>query len=848
MKISRALAAGLVLALGFGSLGTGPRVALPTFVAIGGALKDDNEAIYQRLLTRTDTDKIVIVPYASADAEAAAKSTIERFKKFRPKARYVVLPDPTKDEASKKLAMEWIGHADLVYFTGGDQSRLIPRFYDEGHPNGVLEALRAGMLKWDTRVGGTSAGCACLSDPMFTGGGSETALGGAAAKEGGAEEKEGEPAPKDAAVGGPRIGRGLGLIPDVIMDSHFAQRGRIGRMVAALEKSGVRYGVGVNENRAVEFAGSVFRAIGDEAAIVVDVKDLKREGLSRTGIRVHLLSDGAEFSTMPGASGFAVRSTATKPGRETDSETLLKDLPVPGGAWEKGTIPNLIRRLAAHPSVPQHARSDGFEIMLSADASTSFSWREGEAGSLSAGNVRLDIREGRAKPDAPATPSASRGARSDLLIVAPAAFADALKPFVDAKSAQMGVQLETLERILKSSRGGDDAEKLKRFLYAAWSKSQTRYVLLVGDADVLPVRYMVLDRVTPAAFDYAFYPSDLYYADVAKPDGSFDDWNGAKDGFHVKYFGEVRGEKNKSDPMNYDAISYVPELAVGRWPVSTPEEVKAVAEKSLAWERAVRDGKVPARVAMVATGGWVDARGLMNESGALLKGWTVDHRFYKDGGSSGGDPGPEQAEVVKLLNTGEALVLHAGHGADDRWEGSLGAGAIKQLTNNPVCPVMMSAGCSTARFATLPPYEAYEDAAGKEHKGTNAGEVFTAPPPPPSCYARGPHNMTGLGEMLVRAPGAGAVAYIGCNTGSQPCGLTLMRGFVETLATQEQPRVGDCWRGAVAFYYEHEHLAMLKPTEDWYPASIYFQGMKFMLFGDPTAPLPSIQREPRDPR
>ena len=41
-------------------------------------------------------------------------------------------------------------------------------------------------------------------------------------------------------------------------------------------------------------------------------------------------------------------------------------------------------------------------------------------------------------------------------------------------------------------------------------------MLLVGDATVLPVRYMVLDRVTPAAFDTAFYPSDLYYADVAQ--------------------------------------------------------------------------------------------------------------------------------------------------------------------------------------------------------------------------------------------------------------------------------------------------------------------------------------------
>ena len=75
-------------------------------------------------------------------------------------------------------------------------------------------------------------------------------------------------------------------------------------------------------------------------------------------------------------------------------------------------------------------------------------------------------------------------------------------------------------------------------------------MLLVGDVDVLPVRFMVLDRVTPAAFDYAFYPSDLYYGDLAKPDGSFEDWNARKEGFHAGYFGEVRGEKNKEDPIN----------------------------------------------------------------------------------------------------------------------------------------------------------------------------------------------------------------------------------------------------------------------------------------------------------
>jgi hypothetical protein len=106
--------------------------------------------------------------------------------------------------------------------------------------------------------------------------------------------------------------------------------------------------------------------------------------------------------------------------------------------------------------------------------------------------------------------------------------------------------------------------------------------------------------------------------------------------------------------------------------------------------------------------------------------------------------------------------------------------------------------------------------------------------PLPACYARGNHNFTGLGEMLVRAPDSGAIVYIGCNTGSQPCGLTLEEGFVEALASNPAASAGECWRRAVSYYYEHQNLATIKPTEDWYPASVFFQGMKFMFFGDPT--------------
>lgn len=446
-----------------------------------------------------------------------------------------------------------------------------------------------------------------------------------------------------------------------------------------------------------------------------------------------------------------------------------------------------------------------------------------------------------------ACPRAAAQPEAELVIVAPRGFHDALAEFVAHKRERRTTELVALEDAVAAEHGGDDPERLKRFLYAARRDRSTRFVLLVGDADVMPVRYMVLDRVTAPAFDYAFYPSDLYYADLARADGSFDDWNAAKEGFHAGYFGEVRGEKNKGDPVNYDAVDYRPDVALGRWPVSTPEQVRVVADKSMAYERAVERGDIPPRAAMVMVGGWVDARPRMHSWGARLPaGWSAQRRFYHDGQGEPAGPTPSEGEIVGLLNSGVGLVLHAGHGNDDVWEGCLSTGSLARLDNAGCTPIMISAGCSTARFATLPPYEAYADAHGVEHAGTNAGEVFDAPPPPPDCYARGGHNRTGLGERLLRDGPTGAVAYIGCNTGSQPCGLTLLEGFVDGMSREGSgATVGECWARAVAYYYEREGLATIVPDEGWYPASVFFQGMKFMLFGDPSLPVAGVMHERR---
>lgn len=461
------------------------------------------------------------------------------------------------------------------------------------------------------------------------------------------------------------------------------------------------------------------------------------------------------------------------------------------------------------------------------------------------------------KDEAPAAASAPANAPTRLLIIAPAAFHPHLREYVRHKQHQLPTELIALEKVLADSTGRDDPERVKQFLFGQWKNHGAGYALLVGDADIFPVRYMVLDRVTPAAFDYAFYPCDLYYSDLAKPDGAYDDWNAQREGFHADYIGEVRGEKNKDDGVNFDQVDYRPEIAIGRWPVSSADEVNTVVAKTIAYEKSIRDDSHSGAksAALISVGGWIDSRGDMDRvAGRLPTDWKINKRYYTDKQRNDETPPPTQPQVLDLLNSGQRLIYHAGHGFDHGWDKCLSIRAIKLVHNADRLPVIISAGCSTARLATLPPYEPYVDTSGKEHAGTNAGEVFESPPPPPAPYQKGSFNPTGLGEQLLRRGPEGAVAYIGCNTGSQPCGLTLLDGFSEAHARNPDALLGDCWTAAIRHYYDKEQLATIKPTKDWYPASIFFQGMKFMLYGDPTLPMGKLAHvvdtaaAPKDPK
>ncbi len=451
---------------------------------------------------------------------------------------------------------------------------------------------------------------------------------------------------------------------------------------------------------------------------------------------------------------------------------------------------------------------------------------------------------------------AAASAASHLLVVAPKEWTAIAEAFAAEKRALPWIascEVASVEA-LQEGQSGDEAERLKRGLFARWSlpgKPRFDSVLFVGDMHVLPTRYMMLDRVTKAACDVAFYPSDLYFADLTDDAGAFEDWNARIDGIHGRYIGEVHGEAGKSGPIDADGCGLVPEIAVGRWPVATSEEAKAVAEKSLRHERAVEaarragaDGAEPGSPAwlacpispalVVACGEWIDNQARITAVADRLKpAFSVACLTYFDS-----DPArrPDSERVSAAMHAGTSLILHTGHGEPDGWQHGLRAADLPKssLADRACLPVVLSIGCSTAVVAPQPPYEPYRDADGIDHQGTNAGEVFESPPPPPACLQPRKFAHASIGAKSVTMPSGGAVAYIGCTTGSQPCAHTLLDEFARALADQPSAAAGEAWKHSLTRYVTLERLRELTPSESWYPPSIYFQPMKFIFLGDPS--------------
>jgi len=152
----------------------------------------------------------------------------------------------TPEDARQPEYLKRLRRADIVLFSGGNQSRLRDMFGDS-------DFLQLLNKRYHTEsnfvIAGTSAGAMAMSEIMIRGGSVPDAL----------------------MKGAVKIGPGLGLIDDVVIDSHFVKRGRFGRLIEAVGIYPKLIGIGLGEDTGVLITGGhLIETIGSNLVVIMD--------------------------------------------------------------------------------------------------------------------------------------------------------------------------------------------------------------------------------------------------------------------------------------------------------------------------------------------------------------------------------------------------------------------------------------------------------------------------------------------------------------------------------------------------------------------------------------------------
>jgi cyanophycinase len=165
-----------------------------------------------------------------------------------------VLHVENREIANSEDTLKRINEANVVLFTGGDQLRLTSILGGTKFHDILLNKYKTE----DFVYVGTSAGAAAASNNMIYQGSSHEAL----------------------LKGEVKITSGLGLIDDVIIDTHFVQRGRIGRLFQAVVGNPKVLGIGLGEDTGLFIKNHHMEAIGSGLVILVDGRDVKDTNLT----------------------------------------------------------------------------------------------------------------------------------------------------------------------------------------------------------------------------------------------------------------------------------------------------------------------------------------------------------------------------------------------------------------------------------------------------------------------------------------------------------------------------------------------------------------------------------------
>ena len=251
-------------------------------VIVGGAedrLQD--KLILRRFLALSGgvDGNVLILTAASLDQAASWAGYAQVFREIGA-TQTSHLPIQSVEEANAPATVQRILSADGIFLTGGDQRRLMQRLAGTY----AAHALHIAFQVRSCCIGGTSAGAAAMAHVMLA-------------------EGDTPPLPeKDAAV----LGLGLGFVANAIIDQHFSQRRRLGRLLSALAQRPDLLGVGIDEDTALLIErGKGVEVIGKGSVTLLDGRRMRTnyrdaassERLEMLGVRLHVLPAGNHYDS-----------------------------------------------------------------------------------------------------------------------------------------------------------------------------------------------------------------------------------------------------------------------------------------------------------------------------------------------------------------------------------------------------------------------------------------------------------------------------------------------------------------------------------------------------------------------
>ena len=250
-----------------------------TLIIIGGGEdRSGDKVILSEVARRVGAGKLVVTTVAMPDPAGLFEKYERAFRSLG--VRHVFnLEVSERHEATDEGKVRILDDAVGVFFTGGDQMKITSQIGDTPIFSRIHEIYRDGGV-----IAGTSAGASVMSKTMLVAGGDEESF----------------------TIGGStRMAPGLGLIGGVIIDQHFTERGRIGRLVGAVAQNPKNIGIGIDEQTAIVVEGGrSFYALGSGAIYIIDgtgvaYSNIAEEEANRTlsiyDLKLHVLSQGDRF-------------------------------------------------------------------------------------------------------------------------------------------------------------------------------------------------------------------------------------------------------------------------------------------------------------------------------------------------------------------------------------------------------------------------------------------------------------------------------------------------------------------------------------------------------------------------